>query len=83
MKDAIYFRGLTNVLDFIAGGGDIRPLLVGKIATRHIPIVEELTHREILKPPPLMPGYLEKPACLERLADLASGKKLVDLVPSS
>ena len=80
MKDAIYFRGLIQVLDFITRGGDIRSLLVGKMASRHIPIVKELTHREVLAPPPLLPGYLKKTESQQRLAELSEGTQLVDLI---
>ena len=31
-KDAVYLRGLRQILDYLAGGGDLEPLFVGKIA---------------------------------------------------
>lgn len=66
-KDALYLRGLLGVLDYLAGGGSFEPLLVGKISTRHIPLMRELLMRKVLRPPPLRPRYLDDPAAQARL----------------
>ena len=66
-KDALYLRGLLGVLDYLAGGGDFEPLLVGKISARHIPLMRELLMRKVLRPPPLRPRYLEDPLAQARL----------------
>jgi len=69
-KDAVYLGGLINVLDYVAHRGDLQPLFVGKIATRHIPIIQELRRRGVLQPPPLQPYYLSMPMAQERLSKL-------------
>ena len=79
-KDAVYLRGLIAVLDYFKSGGDIEPLLIGKIARRHIPIIQELRHREVLRPPVLKPSYLRDPEAEKRLAALASGTTPIQLV---
>ena len=48
-KDAIYLRGLLQLLAHLARGGALEPLLVGKIALDHVPLVEELVLREVLR----------------------------------
>src|SRR5690606_31138504 len=60
-KDAVYLKGLLNVIEYIKQGKDISRLLVGKIRQDYLPIIEELMHRRLLKPLPLRPKYLESP----------------------
>ena len=43
-KDAVYLRGLVEVLNYFASGGDLEPLLVGKVASEHIGLIRELLH---------------------------------------
>ncbi|MDY0164978.1 MAG: flavohemoglobin expression-modulating QEGLA motif protein [Thermoguttaceae bacterium] len=79
-KDVVYLRGLVEVLDYLRGGGDVEPLLVGKIAVEHLPLVRELQHREVLRPAPLRPRYLDRPAVKQRLARLRQGLTVADLL---
>ena len=69
-KDVIYLRGLQAILGYIGKGGDLEPLLVGKIAEEHIPLIRELQYRKVLKPAPITPRYLQDPTCLARLKKL-------------
>ena len=62
VKDAAYLRGLTAVFDYLRGGGDLRTLLTGKIALEHVGLIQELQRRRILKPPALLPRWLEAPS---------------------
>ncbi|MDZ7732247.1 MAG: hypothetical protein U5R31_03285 [Acidimicrobiia bacterium] len=55
-------------------------LLVGKVATEHAPIVEELQRRRVLNPAPLRPAYLDDPDGQARLDRAREGLELVDLV---
>ena len=41
--------------------------MVGKIAIEHIPLVEELRYRKVLRPISMMPRYLTDPDVLSRL----------------
>ena len=79
-KDAVYLRGLTILLDFIADGGDYDLLFLGKIALEYLPFVEELKWRKVLKTGPLKPRYLELPEAKDRLKKLQEGHTLVQLV---
>jgi uncharacterized protein (TIGR02421 family) len=78
-KDAIYLRGLLQLLRHLEEGGEIEPLYVGKIATRHIPLIDFLRHRNFFRSPPLRPAYLSGEG-RERLARAREGIGLPDLV---
>jgi len=82
-KDALYLEGLLAVLDYLAGGGRLRPLFVGKIAADHLPILRELAWREVLAQPPLLPRYLDLPGVASRLEALREGMTVLDLVKES
>lgn len=80
-KDAVYLRGFGGILDHVHAGGDLRPLLVGKMAIEHIPIIEELQYRKVLAPAAVMPRWLQDEACLERLDGLRRGSgSVMDVV---
>ncbi len=79
-KDHVYLRGLISILDYFQNGGDLEPLLVGKIARIHIPIIRELTHRKVLKPPTLRPSFLEDEEARKRLAHLYEINNLSQMV---
>lgn len=57
-KDAVYLKGLVNLLDYVKQGNDLEPLLIGKIRQDYLPIIDELMHRRLLKPIPIKPRYL-------------------------
>ena len=79
-KDAVYLRGLQQILDYLAGGGALEPLFVGKIAAEHIPIIRELTWRGVLVTPPLRPRYMQLPQSLARLERVRRGISVADLL---
>ena len=55
-KDAIYLAGLIQLLDYLKKGGDFEILYSGKFHLRHVPVIEELMHRKILKAPYIAPA---------------------------
>jgi uncharacterized protein (TIGR02421 family) len=79
-KDAIYLRGLAGLLEYLAEGGELGPLFIGKIAAEHIPVIRELTLRKVLRQPPLRPEFLNHPEAAERLEKLKLGPSMLDLV---
>lgn len=79
-KDAIYLQGLVEVLDYLRKGGDMEPLLVGKMAVDHVPIIRQLLLREVLRPAPLRPRWLDHPEAAARLATLRQGRTVLDLL---
>jgi uncharacterized protein (TIGR02421 family) len=79
-KDKIYLRGLVHILEYVSENDDIELLFAGKIGQRHIPIVRELLLREVLRPPPLRPRYLELPDARKRLERIRRGCSVLDLI---
>ena len=43
-KDAVYLRGLLQILRYLREGGELEPLFVGKVASAHLPLIFELSH---------------------------------------
>jgi hypothetical protein len=80
-KDAVYLRGLKAILKYVQKGGDLDPLLVGKMAIEHIPTIRELQYRKVLARAPIVPRYMQDSVSLERLQRLrASSGSVIDLV---
>ena len=82
-KDAIYLHGLYQMLEYLGSGGKLLPLFIGKIAADHVPIIRELTWRQVLRDPALTPRYMEKPEALARLDRLSRGLNVMDLIERS
>jgi uncharacterized protein (TIGR02421 family) len=79
-KDLVYLRGLDELLTYLGRGGDIEPLLIGKLGPDHIGMIRELQWRKVLREAPLRPRYLDDPGALERLAWVREGRSVLDLV---
>ena len=79
-KDAIYLRGFRQVLRRVADGLSLDPLWYGKIAEHHVPVVEELEARGMLRPPVATPEFLDRPDAQARLARLREGHSFIDLL---
>jgi uncharacterized protein (TIGR02421 family) len=79
VKDAIYLRGITRILDALAEGGGLDVLFVGKMALDHIPLIQDLLDREVLKEPWVRPRWLDVPGAQERLGRLRAGASVTDL----
>jgi uncharacterized protein (TIGR02421 family) len=79
-KDAIYLRGFREVLDHLAAGRDLAPFWFGKIAARHIPVVEELELRGLLRRPRSLPEFLASPAAQARIAAMRNLASLSQLI---
>ncbi len=79
VKDAIYLRGISHLLEALADGADLDVLLVGKIALDHIPLIQDLLDREVLHPPWVRPRWMDVPGAQERLGDLRAGALVTDL----
>lgn len=79
VKDAIYLRGLTRILEALAEGVSLEVLFVGKIALDHIPLVQDLLDRGVLNAPWVRPRWLDVPGAQERLEKLRQGSSVLDL----
>ncbi len=79
VKDAIYLRGITRLLDALAEGGSLDVLFVGKFALDHIPLIQDLLDRGVLHAPWVRPRWLDVPGAQERLDRLRAGMSVADL----
>ncbi len=79
VKDAIYLRGITRLLDALAEGTSLDALFVGKLALDHIPLIQDLLDREVLNQPWVRPRWLDVPGAQERLDRLREGASVTDL----
>ncbi len=79
-KDAIYLRGLMQLLEYLRNDGDLDALYLGKVALPHVPSLRELRWREYLRPAPLEPRHLGTAAARERLVRIRQGMAVGDLI---
>jgi uncharacterized protein (TIGR02421 family) len=79
-KDAVYLRGLLQILRYLREGGDLEPLFVGKVASAHMPLIFELRQRKVIHAPLLKPRYLDQPEAQQKLKRLRGGMKLMELL---
>lgn len=71
-KDAIYLRGLVELLEHLGSDGSLDQLWLGKFSLRDLPLIGDLEGRGLLRPPRVLPRYLLDPAAHDRL-DHAAG----------
>ncbi len=79
-KDAIYLRGLLEILAHLKGGGSLEPFWLGKIAASHFAVMQELSTRNLLKPARLEPQFLSLKGADARLDRLRAGLSPLDLL---
>ncbi|EMR01695.1 hypothetical protein ADICEAN_03181 [Cesiribacter andamanensis AMV16] len=79
-KDAVYLRGLLHLLNHLAEGNELAPLLIGKIRQDYLPIIDELIQRKILRPAPIMPRYFQDPESMRRLKSLHNKVDVLSLL---
>ncbi|HTN62237.1 MAG TPA: flavohemoglobin expression-modulating QEGLA motif protein [Devosia sp.] len=72
-KDAVYLRGLLEILSHLQVGGSLDPFWMGKIAASHFGVMQELGTRGLLKPPRLLPQFLSHPQADARLKAARAG----------
>ncbi len=81
-KDAIYLRGLLELLDHLKRGAALEPFWMGKIASSHFSVMEELASRGLLKAPAVHPLFLRSTDGRERLERARQGLRPIDLIQS-
>jgi len=80
-KDAIYLEGLVQLLDYLREGGRLELLYLGKFGLDHVSMIEELLERHLVRPPVLLPRYLEDPDEPARLEWILRADSILDLLP--
>ena len=79
-KDVIYLRGLMKTIAYIASGGELENLYVGKIGLQHAVMIQELLWRKVIKPPPLLPRFLSTEEGKDRLSKLRENRNIIELL---
>lgn len=80
-KDAIYLRGLLDLVDHVRGGSSLELFLLGKFSLSDLPLVQDLESRRILRPARIEARWLTDPdnlANLHGLAELTDSAQLVN-----
>jgi uncharacterized protein (TIGR02421 family) len=79
-KDAVYLRGLSDVVAYVGAGGDLGVLWLGKMALSDVPPIVALRDRGVLVDPVLLPRYLAEPLTQERLSRITAQTVPLDLI---
>ena len=79
-KDAIYLRGVLQVLSHLSRGGSLTPFWIGKISATHFGIVQELSLRGLLRAPRLEPAFLSSDPARPRLKKAMAGMAPIDMI---
>ena len=69
-KDALYLKGLEELLAYLSRGDKFEILFLGKFALKQLPSLEKLIELGILHPPELLPTYCDDAAARQRLAQV-------------
>ena len=80
-KDAVYLRGLLQILRYLREGGELRAAVrrqggLGPFAAD----LRAAAMRQIIKPPALRPRYLEQPDAQKKIERLRGGMKVLELL---
>lgn len=79
-KDAIYLRGLLQLLTHLAAGGSLEPFWMGKIAASHFTAMQELSLRGLLGAPAVRPIFLDDVHARARLDRARQGITPLDMI---
>ena len=79
-KDAVYLRGLHELVDHVGTGQSLDALWLGKMPLTAVPLVEDLHRRGVLSDPLLVPRYLDDPVAHARLAGIHQVDSLASLI---
>ena len=80
MKDAIYLRGLLDLLQHVRDGGSLDLFYLGKFSLEDLPLIEDLHKRGLTEPPCVSPRYLADPRAFARIREAAEAEDLTTLV---
>ncbi|UII30995.1 flavohemoglobin expression-modulating QEGLA motif protein [Fulvivirga ulvae] len=81
-KDSVYLRGLEQLMEFLKKGGRLKTLYIGKFDLKHVDLIEELVHRNVLNEP-FLPPMLEKKSVKERVNKVCKGLTPLELLTDS
>jgi len=67
-KDALYLKGLDELLAYLANDGALEVLMLGKFALKHLHTIDLLLEEGVLVPPDILPAWLTDAVARQRLA---------------
>lgn len=79
-KDLSYLKGFLELKDYLQQGGDLVPLLTGKFSLKHLPIIDELRERKVLKPINITPRYIKTEETENKLSLIRKGITLSQMI---
>jgi uncharacterized protein (TIGR02421 family) len=79
-KDAIYLRGLVDLLAHVRAGGSLDLLWLGKFSLGDLPLIAELDEKGVLHHARITPRYLADPAAARRIEVAATTDELKQLL---
>ena len=79
-KDAVYLQGFRAITSLVAAGAPLNPFWLGKIALTHVPAIEELLQRELVRAPLFKPSFLDDETAAKRIAGLRQAKSFPELI---
>lgn len=79
-KDAIYLRGLQDVVDYLSAGNELDSLWQGKLSLADLPLARQLTEEGVLAPPTLLPYFLADEKARERIRRVVGDAGLHHLI---
>jgi uncharacterized protein (TIGR02421 family) len=79
-KDAVYLRGLRELVDHVVAGHDLDVLWLGKMPLTAAPLVADLRQRGALVDPLLLPRFLDFPSSRRRLGAIHEVSSLTALI---
>ena len=82
-KDAIYLRGLVELLEHVRDGGSLDLLFRGKFSLGDLPLVAELDDQGALRPARITPRHLVDPIAIRRVEGAADNEALHQLLGGS
>lgn len=82
-KDAVYLRGLRDLVDHVGAGHDLGDLWLGKMSLTAVPLLSALRHQGALSDPLLTPRFLADPGAQTRLAAIPHVDSLPRLIGAS
>ncbi len=66
-KDAVYLRGLRDLIDHLHEGAALEPLYAGKFALSHCVVLDQLREHGWAAPPEVLPRFMHLPGFKQRL----------------
>ena len=80
IKDIIYLQGIVELKKHLEEGGELEPLLIGKFALKHLPVINELRERKVLRKHCILPRYLNTEESNKRLNKIRNGLPLSQMI---